>query len=87
MEYQLAVTVYKNLEFNPYYKNKLFSYTKENHSYGTRNALFSLLTVAKCNKSIGQKRMLGMAYLKQTYMHQVSIPKSDELCYSVTLGP
>ena len=56
VEYQQAVTVYKSLnELNPHYMNKLFSYTQENHSYGTRNATSSLLTLPKCNKSIGQK--------------------------------
>ena len=45
VEYQQAVTVYKSLnELNPHYMNKLFSYTQENHSYGTRNATSSLLT-------------------------------------------
>ena len=54
-EYQQAVTMYKSLnELNPHYMNKLFSYTQENHSYGTRNATSSLLTLPKCNKSIGQ---------------------------------
>ena len=56
VEYQQAVTVYKRLnELNPHYMNKLFSYTQENHSYGTWNATSSLLTLPKCNKSIGQK--------------------------------
>ena len=54
--YQQSVTVYKSLnELNPHYMNKLFSYTQENHSYGTRNATSSLLAHPKCNKSIGQK--------------------------------
>ena len=56
VEYQQSVTVYKSLnELNPHYMNKLFSYTQENHSYGTRNATSSLLALPKCNKSIGQK--------------------------------
>ena len=56
VEYQQSVTVYKSLnELNPHYMNKLFSYTQENHSYGTRNATSSLLAFPKRNKSIGQK--------------------------------
>ena len=56
MEYQLTVTVYKSLnELNPHYMNKKFSYTQENHSYGTHNGTSYLLAVPECNKSIGQK--------------------------------
>ena len=51
--------VYESLnELNHHYMNKLFSYTQENHSYGTRNATSSLLALPKCKKSIGQKCIL-----------------------------
>ena len=56
VEYKQTVTVYKSLnELNPHYMNKPFSYTQDNHSYGTRNTTSSLLALPKCNKSIGQK--------------------------------
>ena len=56
VEYKQTVTVYKSLnELNPHYINKLFSYTQDNHSYGTRDTTSSLLALPKCNKSIGQK--------------------------------
>ena len=56
VEYQQAVTVYRSINgLNLHYINKLFLYTQENHSYGTRHATSSLLTLPKCNKPIGQK--------------------------------
>ena len=56
VEYKQTVTVYKSLnELDSHYMNKPFSYTQDNHSYGTQNTTSSLLALPKCNKSIGLK--------------------------------
>ena len=93
VEYQQAVTVYKSLnELNPHYMNKLFSYTQDNHSYGTRNATSSLLALPNCNKSIGQKCISysepkvwnGLTEAIRCAPSLVLIPKSYVLSYLIT---
>ena len=74
--------------------NKLFSFTQENHSYGTQNATSILLVLSKCNKSIGQKSISysgpkvwnGLTEAIFTFL-QVSMPKSNVLYDFATLGP
>ena len=57
---RLSLSAFRNTVVSSAYWDSLFSIAhafipQENHSYGTRNATSSLLSIPKCNKSIGQK--------------------------------
>ena len=93
----LPFSKYKSLyELKPHYMNKPFSYTQENHRYGTLNATSSLLGLPICNKSIGQKcisysRPKVWISLTEAIRCAPSLPSLKsrylEAIYSTTLQP